>query len=181
MKSHEKWQKPCQIIFQKALLQKAAIRFVCDGKLDQASWYEHIIFSSGPYYVISASTHTPPDNLVLSNICGLALTIILSHFDWESIVILFTLLAYCLHDCKLRRNVSCLCHSLKMCWYVIIYFIINGYRKVFLCAALLFCQSALCIPFLCSFSLVYLPNFSASPSNNYIVIKKPVLFTGSLY
>lgn len=43
-------------------------RLVCGGKLHQASRYEHVISSSGPYFVISAWTNTLPDNLVLSNV-----------------------------------------------------------------------------------------------------------------
>lgn len=60
--------KAWQLIFQKAPAQKAAtITQSVMVKLHQASWYEHVISSSGPYFVISAPTNTLPDNLVPSN------------------------------------------------------------------------------------------------------------------
>lgn len=92
-------------------------RLVPDSKLHQASWYEHFISSSGPYFVISASTNTLPDNLVLSNMQPSVErhTESLRLRNYTSLFFFFSGVAflYCLCDCKLRRNMSCLCHIVK--------------------------------------------------------------------
>lgn len=140
-------------------------RLARDSKLHIAPWYEHFISSSGPYFVVSASTNALPDNLVLCNMqpsvehhpgsLRLGKHSHLFYFFFPVSPLLAFL--HRIRDCKSRQNVWRLCHIVK-CVDVLLSTSLFTSTEQRLCAPRCFSASPfLLIPFLCTCSLNYLP------------------------
>lgn len=140
-------------------------RLARDSKLHIAPWYEHFISSSGPYFVVSASTNALPDNLVLCNMqpsvehhpgsLRLGKHSHLFYFFFPVSPLLAFL--HRIRDCKSRQNVWRLCHIVK-CVDVLLSTSLFTSTEQRLCVPRCFSASPfLLIPFLCTCSLNYLP------------------------
>lgn len=141
-------------------------RLVCDSKLHTAPWYEHFISSSGPYFVVSASTNALPDNLVLYNMYPSVEhhtdSLRLGKHSHSFYFIFFPAspllaLLHRLRDCKSRRNVSCLCHIVKCVDVLLSTSLFTSTAQRLYVPRSFSASPFLLIPFLCTCSLNYSP------------------------
>lgn len=155
-------------------------RLVSDGRLHEASWYEHFISSSGPYFVVSDSTTTLPDNLVLSNMQPSV------EHHTESLrlrnhtLFFFLSFLYCLCDSKFKRNVSCLCHIVKCVDVLLSSSLFMNAEQCFCVLHSFLSQPVLLILFPCTCSLNYLPRLLQLSHLIITLLQKPLRFVCSV-